>query len=84
METKHRIQFIKTFLQKYKLQADIIAIQMSKEIGKPILQAKADIAFDIDYIQWHIENAENILQPEVVHQDKQSIHTMYFEAKGVA
>lgn len=57
---------------------------MSKEMGKPITQTLFDLNYDIDYIQWHIDHTESILNPEIAHQDENSIHTMYFEPKWVA
>ncbi|MEY3197740.1 MAG: hypothetical protein RL023_385 [Candidatus Parcubacteria bacterium] len=57
---------------------------MSKEIGKAITHALGDIDYDIGYIQRHLDNAERILNPEIIHQDETSFHTTYYESKGVA
>jgi len=42
-----RIRIVSNFLDQYKLKRNHIANCMSKEIGKPITQALADIDYDI-------------------------------------
>jgi acyl-CoA reductase-like NAD-dependent aldehyde dehydrogenase len=78
---QERINCIRLFLDEYKANKENIAQTMSKEMGKPITQTLFDLNYDIDYIQWHIDHTESILNPEIAHQDENSIHTMYFEPK---
>ena len=44
----------------------------------------SDIDYDIAYLQRHIDNAEKILDCEIVFEDDTSKHIQYFEPKGVA
>ena len=78
---ERRILHITQFLQDYQDHKIEVATSISKEIGKPTTQALADVDYDINYIQWHLSNARQVLSPEVVHEDETSIHTMYFEPK---
>lgn len=78
-----RIACIKKFLALYVDQKDYIAKLISLEIGKAISHAKADLDYDIGYIQWHLDNAEAILKPEVTYEDEYSAHTAFYEAHGV-
>ena len=84
VSTWERVQTISSFLEIYKDNASKLAINISKEIGKPLSQAMSDIDYDIAYLQRHIDNAEKILDCEIVFEDDTSKHIQYFEPKGVA
>jgi acyl-CoA reductase-like NAD-dependent aldehyde dehydrogenase len=81
---KERVNYISRFLELYKSNRELLATTISKEIGKAITHSLADIDYDIGYIQRHIEHAEEILASEIMYQDESTIHTAYYEAKGVA
>jgi acyl-CoA reductase-like NAD-dependent aldehyde dehydrogenase len=84
LSVKERVSYIAIFLDIYKQERDKLATTMSQEIGKAITHALWDIDYDIGYIQRHLDNAENILSPEIIHQDATTTHTAYYDPKGVA
>jgi succinate-semialdehyde dehydrogenase/glutarate-semialdehyde dehydrogenase len=84
LSVAERINHLQWFLDEYKIIWKEIALSISKEIGKPITQSLADIEYDIGYIQWHLDNAMQILAPEVIYETENSLHTAYYEPKWVA
>lgn len=84
LSTQERIDYLQGFLHEYTIIWKEIALSISKEIGKPITHSLADIDYDIGYIQWHLDNAEQILSPEIIHQTDSELHTAYYEPKWVA
>ncbi len=57
---------------------------MSREMGKAITHALADVAYDLGYIQRHLDHAQEILAPSVIRNDDQGRHTAYYDPSGVA
>lgn len=84
ISVRERILCIAKLLKLYQAQREEIARSVSLEIGKAITHALADVDYDIGYIQWHLDHAESILAPELIHEDEQGRHTAYYEPKGVA
>lgn len=78
-----RISALQQFLVLYSEQKTSIATLMSKEIGKPITQALADIDYDIWYITYYLEHAAVFLQPEIVYEDETSTHTIHREPRWI-
>lgn len=72
----NRIQIIRNFLETYKATRDQVAQQITADINKPITQSYADVDYDMWYIQWMCDHAEQALpDSEIVYQDETSIHT---------
>lgn len=82
--TSNRIQIIRNFLESYKASRDKVAHQITTDINKPITQSYADVDYDIWYIQWMCDNAEQALpDSEIVYQDETSIHTALHQSLWV-
>jgi acyl-CoA reductase-like NAD-dependent aldehyde dehydrogenase len=81
--TEVRIGYIQSFLDQYIAHRDEIAQSISLEIGKAITHSYADVDYDIGYVRWHLEHAQQILSPEIIYQDEHEVHTQYYEARGV-
>lgn len=81
MPVSQRVFALSRFLNLYKEHRIHIASLISQEIGKAITQSLADVDYDIDYIQRHLDHAQDILASEVVFENKDSRHTMYYEPK---
>lgn len=84
LSVQERLNYLQWFLDEYKIIWKQIALSISKEIGKPITQSLADIDYDIWYIQRHLDNAEHILSPEIIHQTDSELHTAFYEPKWIA
>lgn len=83
LAVSHRVACLRNFLVEYQSQAQVFATVVSKEIGKPITQSFMDHQSDIEYIQRHLQHAEEILKPQIIYEDEHSVHTQYFDPKGV-
>lgn len=56
---------------------------IAREVGQAYLHAIGAVDQDIVFLQWYLDNAENVLCPEVLYHDISSIHTAYYDPKGV-
>lgn len=81
---EERAVYIKDFLVSYSQQKEHLARLISYEIGKPITQALGDVDYDLGYIQRYIDHTKETLQSTVIHEDDTTLHTLYYEPKGVA
>ncbi len=78
-----RIEILKSLLALFTLQKEKLAILESREMGMPYYQAVDDLESGIKYFTWYLENAEKYLKPEVTFEDRNEIHTVVYEPKGV-
>lgn len=79
-----RVEHIQQFIDLYISHQESIAQSISLEIGKAITQSRADIEYDIGYIQWHLDHAQDILAHHIIYQDDASTHTWYYHGSGLA
>jgi len=56
---------VESFIEACKPRAEEIAIARAKERGKPIFQARAQIAESFNYFHAYMEMAEKALAPKV-------------------
>ena len=54
---KERISYIKKFRDLVEKHADEFAKLVTLEMGKPMTQSKDDIPWELDFIDYYIENA---------------------------
>ena len=81
---KKRSELILKVADKFKEKKEEIAQLVTKEIGMPISQSRADVDGSIDYLNWYITNASKYLSPEIVYKDNKKINTVFYEPLGVA
>ncbi len=74
---------VESFIEACKPRAEEIAIAMAKEMGKPIFQARAQIAESFNYFHAYMEMAEKALAPKVVFENDTEVHTETREPLGV-
>ena len=68
LSVDERAQFIKKFRDKVAKNQDKIAKLTSLEMGKPIQQAKDDVVFELEFIDYYVENASKFLADETVYR----------------
>lgn len=71
-------------IEKLSEKKEELAQLATKEMGMPINQSKADVSDAIHYFNWYLDNASKYLSPEKVYEDKNTIHTVFYEPIGVA
>lgn len=81
---KKRVELMTEVYEALLKRKDEIAQIDSKEMGFPIAQCRDfNLGDAFNYFKWNLENAEKYLSPEVTFEDDASIHTVYYEPKGV-
>lgn len=68
----HRIEVIKTFSKLLKSNIELLANDLTSEVGKPVQQAESEIKGAVQRIKFFVEHCKQYLQNETV-----------FEAHGV-
>lgn len=82
--TGERVKMLINVLEKLEERIDEIGDLSTKSMGMPVSQRGIlDLEAGIEYFKWYLENAEEILKPEVCYEDEISINTVYFEPTGV-
>lgn len=80
-----RIVFLEKLYTELKKRKDEIKALASKEMGMPISVAeKIDFESGFNYMRGYLDHAKQWLSPEIVFQNNDETHYLYFEAKGVA
>ncbi len=78
-----RNKAIESFVGICNEHADEIAVLMSREMGKPITQARAQVKESPDFFAAQIKMAGNALAPEIVYEDDTQRHHLTREPLGV-
>lgn len=84
LEIQQRITCIQEIYDNFLANVDEIAILQTNEIGKPISESLEECHITLSWLQWNINNAENILQTQAVDLTKDSISQIIYEPFGVA
>ena len=81
---KKRVVILQKVIDEFRKRKEEIATLETREMGMPITQSRLDMDDAVRYFQWYVDNAEKYLSSEIVFEDKQSIHTVFYEPVGVA
>jgi acyl-CoA reductase-like NAD-dependent aldehyde dehydrogenase len=74
---------IESFVKICNNHAEEIAELMSREMGKPINQARSQVKENPDFFQAQMDMAEKVLAPEIVYEDETQRHYLTREPLGV-
>jgi acyl-CoA reductase-like NAD-dependent aldehyde dehydrogenase len=83
LSQSERNQAYQSFVGACRSRAEELATTMSREMGKPIVQARAHIKWTYSFFEAYFQMAESALAPEVVFEDAHERHTQYREPRGV-
>lgn len=81
---KRRAIILQKLYKDFSQRKEELALLETQEMGMPITQSLLDIDSGLDYFKWYLENTEKYLAPETTHEDKISIHKVYYEPIGTA
>lgn len=81
---KKRIKFLRPLYQHFLKRKKEIALLVTREIGKPITEAKSDLDWDGDYFQDFLEHGSKYLEDEITYQKDKKVHKLIYEPLGVA
>lgn len=83
LSTKKRASYLAAFADALENRADDMAHTITNEMGKPITDAKNEVADTIDSIRWIVANAPEVLSVKTVHDDPASCVEQHIEPYGV-
>ena len=78
-----RVAMIKKFSDLLKRDVEIVARDMSLEMGKPLQQARNEVNGSLNKIRFFAEEIEKTLAPEKVRQDGNTEEILAFDPLGV-
>lgn len=78
-----RVDYVKKFRKLLADHKEELALLTTKEMGKPIMQARDDVHWELEFIDWYIENAHTALKDVVIKEDKKTVYKMLHEPWGV-
>lgn len=79
-----RVEYLKKFRQKIDERREEIARLVSREMGKPIKQSRDDIPWELNFIDYYINEGPKALVDEVVFGQGKENFRAVFEPYGVA
>lgn len=80
---KGRVEILRRVVAGFEKREQEFAKLIAEEMGMPISQSQHDVAGSMNYMNWYLDNAEKYLSPEVVYEDEEMKHTVYYEPVGV-
>lgn len=81
---QERTQILQNLLFNFAERKDDIAKIIATEMGMPIsVTMKIDIEVGLQYFQGYLDHAQHWLSPEIVFEDQNEKHTVFFESLGV-
>ena len=83
LSVSQRAQYIKKFRDKIAKNKNKIAKLTTLEMGKPIQQAKDDVTWELDFLDYYIKNAPKFLADETVYKKGREHFRMTHEPYGV-
>lgn len=79
-----RIALLQPLYQQFLKRKKEIALLVTREIGKPIIEAKSDLDWDQGYFQDFLDHGAMYLQDEIPYQENGKSHRVVYEPLGVA
>lgn len=79
-----RVKKLTPLLKIFRDHAEELALLITREMGKPITESRADIVAGCMYFEWFLENGAIALKETVTKQDSKEIHRVYYEPLGTA
>jgi succinate-semialdehyde dehydrogenase / glutarate-semialdehyde dehydrogenase len=79
-----RIALLHPICDEFEKRQEEMAQLIMQETGKPILQSRNEAKGYVTDFRWFLDNVASALQDEITHEDKNSVHTIIYEPKGVS
>lgn len=79
-----RNRHLNNLYELFSQNKEELAQTATQEMGMPVSQARDDIDFSLEYLHWYSDKASAYLDPEITHEDADSIDMVYREPYGVA
>jgi succinate-semialdehyde dehydrogenase / glutarate-semialdehyde dehydrogenase len=66
-----------------KKNTETLAALITREMGKPLSESKDEITWEIEFIEWYIDNAQRLLGEKTISEDDHAIYKTVYEPYGV-
>ncbi len=83
-DMKERISILREVYEVLKENSNHIAELITKEMGKPITLAENEVRDTLKNILWSLDNAEEVLAPEVTYEDDKQMQKVVYAPRGVS
>ena len=80
---QERISYIQKLHNIIKDKKQEFAELITNEMGMPISESLYDIDSGLEYIEWYMNNAQNVIGERVTYEDENELDKIIFEPKGV-
>lgn len=80
-ERVNRLQYVYQSIQR---REDELAILISKEVGKPIREARNEVANTLNEVKWYLDHGVEYLSEEILNEDTNKIDILVRDPWGVA
>ncbi len=84
LSVESRAAHLKQFVSVFETHAEEFATLITREMGKPLSESRAEIQSAFGYIRRYADIAPKSLAPEVTYENGTESHTVYREPYGVA
>lgn len=81
---KKRVELLRPLLTALTQKENEILLLTTREMGKPITQAKEDFAADLIYLQHFFDHGPQYIEDEITFHQGNAIHKIVYEPRGVA
>lgn len=78
-----RTDYFRKFHQLLVKHKEELATLTTKEMGKPVKQARDEVDWELGFINWYIDNAETALAGQILKETTQAIYKISYEPWGV-
>src|SRR3989338_11594893 len=79
-----RIKMLQPLYDEFVKRKKDIALLTTREIGNPINDVLADLAWDQSYFKWFLDNGEKYLADEIAFKDSKQTHKIIYDPIGLA
>lgn len=78
-----RVYFVKRFMDVLADHKEELAKLTTLEMGKPIVQAREDVDWELGFIDWYVRNAKLALSDVIIKEDEKAVYKVTYEPWGV-
>lgn len=81
---KKHVELLRPICGEFDKRQEELAKLITKEIGKPITQTSREVKAYVEDFNWFLDNVEGAIKDEITYEDKDSLHRIIYEPRGVA
>ncbi len=83
LSIKDRVSYVSAFRTLVAEHKEELAKLTTLEMGKPLVQSRDDVDFELTFIDWYIDNAAVALSDTIIKEDDNAQYKVVYEPWGV-